>query len=240
MHSLQRSIVSGLIICLSIVPTVQAGQVLGIDSGFNEPIELDFSSVPALSEIQVDGRTLRIERVENGFVISEASTPRTVVISDRELEAYRVRAVEERAGANSVFKVPRAELFGEKEALTVEVFNSDQGSFTGHVETAGVRHPVTFTSLEVDSNPSTANQLRVTDQITLIVQITITAAVVGIITCAPLSLLMNCASECTQACTVCGGSVKSYTKGTCGSCHCECQISGFTAEIPPGGSCTAY
>lgn len=233
---MSRKRILSTIVALALLWTtpLQAAVQIQLDTPTPNVAELDFASMPQSGELRVGDRVILIERVSNGFVATDLDSDQSVVLSDAELSAYRSEV--SAALDSSSYIVTQNDIFGSQRSLRVDVDRASQYSFSGTLVAPGLDETISYQA--TDATPVGTAPGNVAEPVILI--ITISATVVGALSCAIVALLTNCTQNCADACSQCGGSMVSSSEGMCGMCDCECQVPGLHYDIPPGGSCTAY
>lgn len=207
-----------------------------------DEVQIDFNAMPQLSQIRIGDRELLVTRVANGFVVDEQETDSTWVLSDRELEEYAVSAPSELDPGQGMIRVAlsRTGAMNGYRSLNVDIAHATGSGFVGTVEGVHETLPIAFQSIVGADNAGAdfvAGELAVT--FTLV----ISAATLGVLTCAVNALITNCASDCAEACSLCdGGYLLSSEEGFCGTCTCKCgrTYTGIQQDIPNGAGCGVY
>lgn len=234
----------GVACCMMVFPLQALGTGQNVQARITAPLSLsELAAMPRLGELQVGDRHFSLERVQNGFVARDVESGESVVVTDEALLSYAVTMPAVSSDAPLRLSVSRQQLLGAGETLSVEAEEVSESSFAGTISYGSTNVPIAYRSSMLDSagdrRPSDSQDLRrVSGEV--IVVIVISAAVVGVVSCAVVALMTNCITDCSDACSACGASMISASEGWCGQCTCQCQTPRIIAEIPNGEGCGVY
>lgn len=203
---------------------VNASQALvpELDAGF-PPAGHDFAfRLPDL------GVEIKVLKFEGGFLFWQDGEPdKWGFLPDSDLERVQIEATE--SGAQDL-----AGRFTWNDSLGAPVVYELAGDFDGvgrfhgrlSAPESGISHAVDLIWAEERFRELTAPadlgaDVRNVSNRGVIIIITLSAAVLAVVSCGTLAYLEECGSDCVESCGEDG--VSRWEEGTCGTCECECK-----------------